>query len=481
MIDDAALLRQYAATGAEEAFAALVRRNVDLVYATALRIVGDPARAQDVAQSVFVALARKATALRDHPAPVSWLYTSTRYAALKALRSEQRRRAREEEAHTMHQLHSPEPPPDWERLRPLLDDVLHELGEADREAILLRFFRGAPFAELAPALRVTEGAARMRVDRALERMNKLLAKRGIRSTASAVGLALTAQPALAAPPALAASITGLALSSASVGGGALAAFFAMGKLKLTIASAVIVCGLATALIEGRTYLELRARHTELDLALEDTAALGKRNAELREAVGRLGAQHPDIAELNELRARLDVLRARPAGVTDVAFHVPSNLGRATPATAAETFAWAIDRGDLDLAASFISFTDDSPANREAFLANFSEAIRTRYRTVERIYAAALYGAVHGKAGIPDPMARMQIVSIKERGFDEVRIDLRFQTQSGREVPSAITYQRRADGWAEKPVAMLSPAVIAAIRQRLDPATGAFIPPSQPKP
>lgn len=479
MIDDAALLRQYAATGAEEAFAALVRRNVDLVYATALRIVGDPARAQDVAQSVFVALARKASALRDHPALVSWLYTSTRYAALKALRSEQRRRARDEEAHTMHQLHSPEPPPDWERLRPLLDDVLHELSEADRAAVLLRFFRGAPFAELAAVLRVSEGAARMRIDRALERMNGLLAKRGIRSTASAVGIALAAQPALAAPPALAAIITGLALSGASAGGGALATFFAMSKLKLTIASSVIACGLATAVIEGRTYLELRALQT--DLALEDTAALKKRHGELREAVNQLEAQHPDIAELNQLRARLDILRARPAGVTDAAFHAPRNLGRATPATAAETFAWAIDRGDLDFAASFISFTDDSPANREAFLANFSEAIRTRYRTAERIYAAALYGAVHGKAGIPDPMARMQIVAIKERGFDEVRIDLRFQTQSGREVPSGITYQRRADGWAEKPVAMLSPGTIAAIRQRLDPATGAFIPPSQAKP
>ena len=478
MIDDAALLRQYAATGAEDAFAALVRRNVDLVYATALRIVGDTARAEDIAQSVFIALARKAGALCDHPALVSWLYTSARYAALKSLRTERRRVAREQEAHTMQQLLSSELPPDWEQLRPLLDDVLHELSEADREAVLLRFFRGAAFGELAAALRVNEGAARMRVDRALDRMNRLLSKRGIRSTASALGAALAAQPGISAPLTLAASITGAALTGAATGSGVFATLFAMSKIKFALVAAVVAGGLATAFVEGHTYVSLRAQQQAL--ALEDPAPLEKQNQQLHAAAARLEGQSSDVAELSRLRSRLDTLRARPPGVTDVAFHAPRDLGRGTPAAAIETFAWALDRGDLDLAASFISFSDDSPANREAFLANFSTAIRARYGTVERIYAAALYGAVNGKATIPDPMASMQVVSIKERSFDEVRIELWFQTESGREVSGGVTYQRRADGWAEKPVAMLSPAVIATIKQRLDPATGNFIPPTQPK-
>src|SRR5258705_3286557 len=100
MIDDAELLRQYAEGGSDAAFAELVRRNLDLVYIAALRLVGDEHRAKDVAQSVFIDLARKAGALRRHPALVSWLYTSTRYAALKTLRSEQRRQVREQEAQT---------------------------------------------------------------------------------------------------------------------------------------------------------------------------------------------------------------------------------------------------------------------------------------------------------------------------------------------------------------------------------------------
>ncbi len=479
MTDDAALLRQYAATGAEEAFAALVRRNVDLVYATALRIVGDPAGAEDVAQAVFIALARKAATLCDHPALVSWLYTSARYAALKSLRTKRRRQAREQAAHTMRYLLSPEPSPDWEQLRPLLDDVLHELNEADREAVLLRFFRGVAFAELAATLRVNEGAARMRVERALDRMNRLLAQRGIRSTASALGVALAAYPAVAAPSGLVGSITGAALAGATVGSGAFATLFAMSKLKLAFAGAVVVGGLATAFVEARTHVSLRAQRQAL--ALEDPAPLAKQNQLLRTAAAQAAEQNPEFAELNQLRARLDTLRARPPGVTDAAFHAPRNLGRDTPAAAVETFAWAIDQADLDLAASFISFSDDTPANREAFLANFSEVIRARYRTAERIYAAALYGAVHGKAAIPDPMGRMQIVSIKERGFDEVRIELWFQTESGREVPGGIPYQRRADGWAEKPVSMLAPAVIDAIRHRLDPSTGNYIPARTAKP
>src|SRR4051812_42681282 len=119
MSEDTELLREFAENGSEAAFAGLVRRNLDLVYATALRHVGDSGRAEDIAQSVFIDLARKANSLCRHPALVSWLYTSTRYAALKIMRSDRRRQAREQEAQTMHELIANDPAPEWERLRPL--------------------------------------------------------------------------------------------------------------------------------------------------------------------------------------------------------------------------------------------------------------------------------------------------------------------------------------------------------------------------
>src|SRR6516164_5945929 len=142
MIDDAALLQDYAQSGSEEAFAELVRRHVDLVYSTAVRTAnGDQQLAKDVSQSVFVDLARKASALSRHPVLSGWLYTSACFAAAKAVRTEGRRRSREQEAQAMQQQNSDDTvEKDWEQIRPVVDAAMLELRESDRQALLLRFF-----------------------------------------------------------------------------------------------------------------------------------------------------------------------------------------------------------------------------------------------------------------------------------------------------------------------------------------------------
>jgi RNA polymerase sigma factor (sigma-70 family) len=480
---DAELLRRFAVDGSAEAFAELVRRHLDLVYAAALRHVGDAHRAQDVAQTVFIDLARKAPTLRRHPALLSWLYTSTRFAALKTLRAEQRRHAREQEAQTMQHLLDDDPAPQWERLRPVLDEVLLELGDRDRDVVLLRFFGGLPFAELARRCGLTEGAARMRLERALARMSGLLARRGIHSTASALGVALAAQPGAAAPAGLAQTVTAAALSGAGVaaGGGASAAFgtiFFMSKMKL-ILGAAIAAGLATALIEVRANRTLRAELGALVAA--DTPKLQQENQRLRAAVDEASARDADFAELNRLQARLALLQARPAGVVDGELRAPANRGRATPEAAIETFCWAVDQHDLDLVASFITLAEDSAEEREAFLQNFSLAVRARYRTPERLMAAALFGAVHPNA-VSDRMAALQVVSVTEdHGPDQVKIKLWMRTASGREIPGGDTYARRADGWASSPLSLRNAAILKTVLERLDPATGDFIPPKTPAP
>ena len=138
MSTDAELLRRYAEGKSEAAFAELVRLHLNLVYFAALRQVGgDVHRAQDVAQTVFTDLARKAASLTSHATLAGWLHTSTRFAAAKVRRADFSRQQHEQEATTMTALHS-DPAAEWERLRPLIDDVIHELDDRDREAVLLR-------------------------------------------------------------------------------------------------------------------------------------------------------------------------------------------------------------------------------------------------------------------------------------------------------------------------------------------------------
>jgi len=135
MTADIALLRRYADANSEDAFAELVRRHLNLVYSAALRQVnGDAHLAQDVVQTVFTDLARKAATLRRRETLAGWLYTSTQFAAAKAVRGECRRRAHEQEAQAMQELlQGPAPEPDWGKLGPALDEVMHELNGSDRE------------------------------------------------------------------------------------------------------------------------------------------------------------------------------------------------------------------------------------------------------------------------------------------------------------------------------------------------------------
>src|SRR6476646_3224805 len=115
MSEDTELLNRYVSDRSESAFTELTRRHVDLVYSAALRLLsGDAHRAQDVTQQVFTELARQARQLARHPALVGWLYTTTRFMALRMNRTEQRRKAREQEAHTMNELlHDDASPADW--------------------------------------------------------------------------------------------------------------------------------------------------------------------------------------------------------------------------------------------------------------------------------------------------------------------------------------------------------------------------------
>jgi RNA polymerase sigma factor (sigma-70 family) len=253
MTSDNELLRRYAEGRSESAFAELVERHVNLVYSAALRQVnGDAHLAQDVAQIVFTDLARQAAPLWRRAVLTGWLYSSAHFAAAKAARSEHRRHAHEQEAQTMSELlHDSAPELDWDKLRPVLDEAMHELKEADREAILLRYFEKRPFGEVGARLGLSENAARMRVDRAVEKLRALLARRGVTTAAAALSTVISANAVQAAPAGVAAGLSSAALAGALAGTGTAVSFLklmTMTKLQVGIASAIAVAAVAAPLV-----------------------------------------------------------------------------------------------------------------------------------------------------------------------------------------------------------------------------------------
>ncbi len=278
MHEDAALLRRYAETRAEDAFAELVRRHVDAVYSAALRRVGnDTHLAEDVTQHVFVALARRAAIVARHPHLTGWLYITTRNEAANAVRTERRRKAREQEAFIMQEsTFEPAAEVQWSRIAPLIDREIDRLNDRDRAAVLLRFIENRTFSEIGAALQLTEDAARMRLDRALEKLRVSLARRGIASTSAALGAALANHAVAAAPANLAANATSGAVAAAT--SGAWTAGFLQLMISAKVTTGFVGFALLLATFTVATYEIHRSRDAAAALASarENDVALAAR-------------------------------------------------------------------------------------------------------------------------------------------------------------------------------------------------------------
>jgi DNA-directed RNA polymerase specialized sigma24 family protein len=187
MSDSQRLLADYLNTGSELAFRELLTRYLDLVYSTALRLVGGGAHmAQDVTQIVFTSLARKAGTLGQSVMLGGWLHHHTVYVASTFLQDNS-------EANLA-------------QLARVIDEAIDQLGTQQRTAILLRFFEQLDFRSVGEALGSTEEAARKRVTRALEKLQSTLQRRGVTLSTAALGTVLATEAATAAPTGLATSI-----------------------------------------------------------------------------------------------------------------------------------------------------------------------------------------------------------------------------------------------------------------------------------
>jgi RNA polymerase sigma factor (sigma-70 family) len=314
---DQQLLRDYAERQSETAFAELVRRHVDLVYSAALRMVGDPHLAKDVTQAVFVALAQNARQLTDHPVFSGWLHRTAQNIASKIVRTDVRRRAREQEAAAMNELLSAEPNIVWEHIAPHLDAALGELSEPDRDALFLRYFEHKSAREMAQTLGTSEDAAQKRVNRAVERLRELFAKRGVTAGASGLVIAIAANAVQAAPVGLAVTIsTAAALAATTLTTTAIATAtkaIAMTLLQKTIIGAALATAVGTGIYEARQVSTLRGQVQSLQQQQTPLAEqIQQLHQERDDAVRQLATQRDEHERLNRNAAELLKLRGEAA-------------------------------------------------------------------------------------------------------------------------------------------------------------------------
>jgi RNA polymerase sigma factor (sigma-70 family) len=263
--DDPALLRAYVHGESQQAFAAIVERYVDLVYSSALRQLRDHHLAEDAAQAVFIILAQKAKTMTQRTSLPAWLFRATRYACANARKMQARRRHYETAAAlagngaavstarseaTVDAGGGLSMSGDWDQVAPLLDGAIASLAEHDRQAVLLRYFAQRSLREVGEALGVSENAARMRVDRAVQKLRALLTRKGVTVAGVTLATLMAARGVEAAPSGLAGAATAATIAQGAVAAGSMAgaiaeaALAAMNWTKLKIAAVVIAVAVA---------------------------------------------------------------------------------------------------------------------------------------------------------------------------------------------------------------------------------------------
>jgi RNA polymerase sigma factor (sigma-70 family) len=176
--DDVDLLHAYV-RGDEQAFESIVNRYLRLAHSVALRRLKDASLAEDAAQSVFIILARKAKTLSSGVLLRAWLLKTTRFVCNDLLKSDRRRKDREEPLE-FHFTELTESNADDGQARELVEQALLSLPAVEQECVVARFYEGLSFKELGKILGISEDGAQKKVSRSLGKLRVFLSRRGIK-------------------------------------------------------------------------------------------------------------------------------------------------------------------------------------------------------------------------------------------------------------------------------------------------------------
>jgi RNA polymerase sigma factor (sigma-70 family) len=376
-LTDQQLVQDYVERRSEAAFAELTRRHLDVVYSAAMRMVRDEHLAQDVTQATFLALAQNAPSLRRCPVLSGWLHRTSRNIAAKIVRSNTRRRAREQEAAAMNNPHSGSDAP-WEGIAPHLDAALGDLSAHDRDALLMRYFEKKSAGQVAQTFGISDEAAQKRLHRALERLRNNLQSRGATTGTGVLATLLSANAVQTAPAGLATMLTSAGALAGTVEAMNLAAGAGMswitGKTVAAAVAAAITAGSGAHFVQRaemeRLHLESQERGARHELITHDLeAALGtsaaqaaeierllRNQSELLRLRGEVGVLRRELEELRMLPATQHAAQSARPQPQNIVAHPPGAYltldelafaGYATPETALQSFYWATLEGDYD--------------------------------------------------------------------------------------------------------------------------------------
>lgn len=172
-MNDQKLLHEFAEYNSETAFADLVERHLPLVYGAAVRQTQDPALAENLAQVVFILLARNAGQFGPETVLADWLFRATRQAIRKSLCRDARRNRRRGEKASLLSAPSSEV---WEQL---LDDALAQLTDGKRVAVLMHYVQLKRLGEVGLTLGLSEEAVEQSLAQAIGKLHKLLLNQGV--------------------------------------------------------------------------------------------------------------------------------------------------------------------------------------------------------------------------------------------------------------------------------------------------------------
>jgi len=191
-MNDHLLLSAYAESD-EQAFETLVKKYFRMVYTVAARQTGDSHLAEEIAQSVFIILSRKAPGLSSNTSIPGWLLRTTRFVCRDAIKMRVRR-DRNERKLAMNLEPQLETNPNWS-MELLLEEAIQALSPDEQAGIVARFFEGKDFHEIAEMFAITEDAARKRTARCLAKLQSFMEKRGARVSAQSLSSLLVVPPA----------------------------------------------------------------------------------------------------------------------------------------------------------------------------------------------------------------------------------------------------------------------------------------------